>query len=70
MSLNYLKNINNCELDKHIVQNTNKHYHRFQQLNREQKLQEIMSSGLNNLVYTILERKHIHDIVEIIKVEI
>ena len=55
---------------KHVSQNTNKHYRRFQQLNREQKLQEIMSSGLNNLVYTILERKHIHDIVELIKVEI
>jgi len=29
-----------------------------------------MSSGLNNLEYTILERKNIHDYVEIIKVDI
>lgn len=29
-----------------------------------------MSSGLNNLEYTILERKMLHDIVELIKVEI
>ena len=55
---------------KHVSQNTNKHYHRFQQLNREQKLQEIMSSGINNLAYTILERKQIHDMVELIKVDV
>ena len=55
---------------KHTSQNTNKHYQGFQNLNCEQKLQEIMSSGLNNLKYTILERKMIHDIVEIIKVDI
>ena len=29
-----------------------------------------MSSGLNNLEYTIIERKNIHDIVELIKVDI
>ena len=55
---------------KHTSQNTNKHYQRFQKLNTEHKLQEIMSSGLNNLEYTILERKMIHNIVEVIKVEI
>ena len=55
---------------KHTSQNTNKHYNKFKTLNSEQKLKEIMSSGLNNLKYTILERKMIHDIVEIIKVDI
>jgi hypothetical protein len=29
-----------------------------------------MGSGVNNLEYTILERKNIHDMVELIKVEI
>jgi len=55
---------------KYISQNTNKHYINFTTLNSEQKLQEIMSSGLNNLKYTILERKMIHDMVELIKVDI
>lgn len=55
---------------KYTSQNTNKHYIRFKSLNNEQKLQEIMSSGLNNLKYTIIERKMIHNMVEVIKVEI
>ena len=55
---------------KYTSQNTNKHYTKFNTLNNEQKLQEIMSSGLNNLKYTILERKMIHNVVEVIKVEI
>jgi len=50
--------------------NMNKHYYRFKTLNNEDQLKEIMSSGLNNLKYTILERKMIDDIVELIKVEI
>jgi hypothetical protein len=61
--------VNDREL-KNISQNTNKHYTKFNTLNNEQKIQEIMSSGLNNLKYTILERKMIHDMVELIKVEI
>lgn len=55
---------------KNTSQNRNKHYTKFNTLNSEQKLQEIMSSGLNNLNYTILERKMIHNIVEVIKIEI
>ena len=35
-----------------------------------QKEEMIMGSGLNNLKYTILDRKMIHDMVEVIKVEI
>jgi len=50
--------------------NTKKHYHIFNTLSSEEKKKEIMSSGLNNLEYTILERKNIHDYVEIIKVDI
>ena len=53
---------------KYISQNTYKHYNLFKSLNSETKLQEIMSSGLNNLEYTIIERKMIHDMVELIKV--
>jgi beta-1,4-galactosyltransferase 1 len=39
-------------------------------LNEEEKENLVMSSGLNNLDYTILERKQIHNMVEIIKVDI
>jgi hypothetical protein len=53
-----------------VAYNTNKHYTTFQKLNHEQKLQQIMSTGLNNIEYTILERKMIHDVVEVIKVDI
>jgi hypothetical protein len=51
-----------------VPQNYKKHYVDFQRLTREQKLQDIMSSGVNNVSYTIIERKNIHDMVEIIKV--
>lgn len=40
------------------------------QLNKQQKEEMIMSSGLNNMRYTILERRMIHNMVEHIKVEI
>ena len=39
-------------------------------LDYKQREEMIMSSGLNNLKYTILERKMIHDVVELIKVDI
>lgn len=39
-------------------------------LDDKQKEEMIMGSGLNNLKYIILERKMIHDMVEVIKVEI
>ena len=50
--------------------NYKKHYLLFKTLNQKQKEEMIMSSGLNNLKYTVLERKNIHDIVEIIKVDV
>ena len=61
--------INDREL-KYMKANTTKHYQHFHNLNEKEKMKEIMSSGLNNLKYTILERKMIHDMVELIKVEI
>jgi len=60
----------NDSVTTNVPENTQKHYHTFNKLNSEQKLKEIMSSGLNNLKYTILERKMVHDLVEVIKVEI
>lgn len=53
-----------------VPYNTQKHYTTFQRLHNEEKKKEVFSSGLNNLEYTILERKMIHDMVEVIKVEI
>lgn len=50
--------------------NTRKHYHQFKTLNDTQKLEQILSSGINNLDYTILEQKMINNMVELIKVDI
>jgi len=55
---------------KNISKNINKHYHHFKTLNDEEKLKEIMNSGLSNLDYKVIDRKKIHDIVEWIKVDI
>ena len=55
---------------KNMNMNTNKHYISFPRLNNAQKLQEIMSTGLNTINYSILNRMMINDIVEIIKVEL
>ena len=46
------------------------HYNVFKTMSKEKQLQEIMSSGLNNLEYKVLERKQLHKIVELIKVDI
>ena len=42
----------------------------FSKLSNSEKQIMIMSSGINNLEYTVIERKMIHDIVELIKVDI
>lgn len=60
----------NDRVSKLYSQNMHKHYKAFHNLNNEQKYQEIMSSGLNTIKYTILERKMLTDMVEVIKVEI
>jgi hypothetical protein len=43
---------------------------RINALSLEKQHDLINDSGLNNLEYTVLERKNIHEMVEIIKVEI
>lgn len=48
----------------------NKKNSTFKKLTDKEQKQQILSSGINNLQYTVLERKMIHDIVEIIKVDI
>lgn len=55
-----------CNLSK----NTAKHYHHFKNMNNEEKVKEIMSSGLSNLEYKVIDRRKLHDIVECIKVDI
>lgn len=50
--------------------NRHQHYVLFNRYNDKQKKDNILSSGLNNIQYEILERKNIHNIVEIIKVKI
>ena len=49
---------------------TNFEYDIFNTLNPEEKYKHIMSSGLNNLKYKIISRKHITDNIEIINVSI
>jgi len=62
------------DVDDRDQSNINKNWYNnyvlFNKLNNEQKKELIMSSGLNNLEYTVIERKMIHDIVELIKVDI
>jgi hypothetical protein len=60
----------NDRITKNHSANHKIHYIDFKNLTKEKQQEKIMSSGLNNLKYTILERKNIHDMVEIIKVEI
>lgn len=49
---------------------TNFEYNYFKKLNREKQYEHIMSSGLNNLEYKILEKKEIMENVDWIKVSI
>ena len=60
----------NDRIRNNQAKNSRKHYQLFKTLNDTQKSQEIMSSGINNLEYKILERKMLHNIVELIKVDI
>ena len=56
-----------CEKKKISDKWTHEHINK---LNLQQKNKIILESGINNVQYTVLERKMIHDIVEIIKVDI
>jgi hypothetical protein len=62
--------INDRKKDNLFSNKTIFEYNIFQKLPIDKQLQHIMSSGLNNLEYTILERKHIQENVEWIKVSI
>jgi beta-1,4-galactosyltransferase 1 len=68
----YLIRFNDIDdrISKNNSINLQKYDSNFNKFTNEQKYNSIMSSGLNNLEYTILERKMIHNIVELIKVEI
>ena len=68
----YIRRFNDVNDQDHtnLIEKSKHHYDDFPKLTRQEKLQEIMISGLNNLEYTILERKNIHDMVELIKVDI
>lgn len=57
---------------RHSSHDKRHHHHNilFKKQSKEKQLQEIMSSGLNNLKYNVFERKQLHKIVELIKVDI
>lgn len=64
----------NDKNDRVLTKNSDKkrllHFRDYDKLSEKQKFKDIYSSGLNNLDYKILERKHINDYIEIIKVDI
>jgi hypothetical protein len=60
----------NDRIKKNTSKNTNIHYNLFKKLNKEEKEKMILSSGLNNLKYKIIEKTYINDIVEKIKVSV
>jgi hypothetical protein len=62
--------INDRHKDNTINLRTHFEYDIFKNLDKEKQLNHIMSSGLNNLEYTILERRNIDTDIEIIKVSI
>ena len=45
------------------------HYHNFKHLDNNEKNERINNNGLNTLEYTIIERKNLNSIVELIKVD-
>lgn len=56
--------------NKTFYKYTHEQYNLFNNKSNEEKKKEILSSGLNTIEYKIIERKQLHDIVELIKVEI
>lgn len=63
-------NVNDRKKDNSFSSKTNFEYNRFHKLPKDKQLSHIMSSGLNNLEYTILERNDLEENVEWIKVSI
>lgn len=68
----YLKQFDdiNDRVNVNNLKNLNKYDNLFKKKNRQEQRAMIFESGLNNLEYKILEKKMLHDIVEIIKVDI
>lgn len=64
---NYLLRFNDID-DRITSSNVGLLYNKY--YNNKTNINDLMSSGLNNLQYTILERKNINDYVELIKVSI
>jgi hypothetical protein len=62
--------VNDRHKDNTIHTRTQFEYDIFKKLSKEKQLNHITSSGLNNLEYTILERRNIDTDIEIIKVSI
>jgi hypothetical protein len=67
---NIFDNVNDRVKDNNFQRKTSYEYNTFHTLTKEKQLQHIMSSGLNDLHYDILERKYIEENVEWIKVRI
>lgn len=63
-------NINDRNKSTSFSKNTHFEYNIFNTLSNEKQLQHIMTSGLNNLEYTILERRDLEENVELIRVSI
>lgn len=63
-------NVNDRKKYGNVSKNTSFEYKAFHKLSNEKQLQHIMSSGLNNLEYTILERRDLEENVEWVKVSI
>lgn len=61
--------INDRQVENHM-KNHRLHYCNFKNYCIKKKQQLILESGLNNIEYTILERKQLNDYVELIKVDI
>lgn len=67
---NVFDNINDRKRDTKFGKNTSFEYKQFHKLPNSKQLEHIMKSGLNNLEYTVLERKDLDENVEWIKVSI
>ena len=69
----FFKIFNDINDRKKSIDHQFHHYHEyffFSKKSDDEKEKYIMSSGLNNLEYKIIERKELHKMVELIKVEI
>lgn len=67
--LNILNDINDRVRTEDFIFRTEFEYNNFGFLKTQDKLEHILSSGLNNLSYTITNKININDFIEIIKVD-